>query len=58
MVIRQADFTPQRLAAEIVAAFDDPQGLTQRAQAARSAGIPDAAYRLASLVMRTAGLAG
>jgi UDP-N-acetylglucosamine--N-acetylmuramyl-(pentapeptide) pyrophosphoryl-undecaprenol N-acetylglucosamine transferase len=58
MVIRQSDFTPQRLAAEIVAAFENPPGLTQRAQAARSAGIPDAASRLASLVMRTAGLAG
>lgn len=54
-VIAQTEFTPDRLASEIVAAFADPQGLTRRAAAAKSAGRPDAAARLAELVMRTAG---
>ena len=53
-VIRQPDFTPERLAGEILAAFDDPQGLTRRAAAAKSAGVPDAAARLADLVMAAA----
>ncbi|MBX9741099.1 MAG: UDP-N-acetylglucosamine--N-acetylmuramyl-(pentapeptide) pyrophosphoryl-undecaprenol N-acetylglucosamine transferase, partial [Beijerinckiaceae bacterium] len=56
MVIRQSDFTPDRLAAEIEGAFADPEGLTRRAAAAKSAGVPDAAARLADLVMATAGL--
>lgn len=55
-VIRQPDFTTERLAAEIVAAFGDPEGLTRRAAAAKSAGVPDAAARLADLVMATARL--
>ena len=33
------------------------QDLTRRAQAAKSAGIPDAAERLADLALKTAGLA-
>lgn len=49
-VIRQDDFTPQWLAQALQAALDGPEGLTQRAQAAKSAGIPDAAQRLADLV--------
>ena len=53
-VIRQTDFTPQWLAARLTEDFADPQGLTSKAQAANSAGIPDAADRLASLVMRIA----
>jgi UDP-N-acetylglucosamine--N-acetylmuramyl-(pentapeptide) pyrophosphoryl-undecaprenol N-acetylglucosamine transferase len=53
-VIRQPDFTPERLAGEILAAFDDPEGLTRRAAAAKSAGVPDAAARLADLVMAAA----
>ena len=32
------------------AALADPEGLTRRAEAAKSAGIPDAAERLADLV--------
>ncbi len=51
-LIRQSDFTPQRLADEIAARFADPDGLTKAAAAARSAGIPDAAERLAALVMK------
>lgn len=57
LVIRQADFTPERLAAEIEGAFADPEGLTRRAAAAKSAGTPDAAARLADMVMAAAGLA-
>jgi UDP-N-acetylglucosamine--N-acetylmuramyl-(pentapeptide) pyrophosphoryl-undecaprenol N-acetylglucosamine transferase len=53
-VIRQSDFTPQWLAARLAADFADPQGLTQRAQAAKSASAPDAAERLANLVLRVA----
>ncbi len=56
IVIRQSDFTPERVAAEIAAAFADPEGLTRRAGAAKSAGVPDAAARLADLVMATAQL--
>lgn len=55
-VIRQADFTPQRLADEITARLADPAALTHAAEAAKSAGIPDAAERLAALVLATGGL--
>ena len=55
-VIRQPEFTPGRLSAEIAGAFADPEGLTRRAAAAKSAGVPDAAARLADLVMATARL--
>lgn len=53
-VVPQADFTPRRLAAEISARLADPSGLAAAAAAARSAGIPDAAERLADLVLRLA----
>jgi UDP-N-acetylglucosamine--N-acetylmuramyl-(pentapeptide) pyrophosphoryl-undecaprenol N-acetylglucosamine transferase len=53
MVIPQDDFTPQRLALEIEAAFADPARLGARAASAKSAGIPDAAARLADLVLAT-----
>ena len=56
-VIKQADFSPQWLAARLAEDFGDPQGLTRRAQAAKSAGIPDAAERLAQLVLRIARIA-
>ncbi len=55
-LILQKDFTPERLAAELAGAFAEPAGLTARAQAAKSAGLPDAAARLADLVMRVAGV--
>jgi UDP-N-acetylglucosamine--N-acetylmuramyl-(pentapeptide) pyrophosphoryl-undecaprenol N-acetylglucosamine transferase len=55
-VIRQPDFTPERVAGEITGAFADPEGLTRRADAAKSAGAPDATARLADLVMATAQL--
>ena len=56
-VMRQTGFTPQWLAQRLAQALDDPKDLTRRAQAAKSAGIPDAAERLADLALRTAGLA-
>jgi UDP-N-acetylglucosamine--N-acetylmuramyl-(pentapeptide) pyrophosphoryl-undecaprenol N-acetylglucosamine transferase len=55
-VIRQPDFTPERVAGEITGAFADPEGLTRRAGAAKSAGAPDATARLADLVMAAAQL--
>ncbi len=55
-VIRQNLFTPEWLAGRLTRALDDPQDLTRRAQAAKSAGIPDAADRLAALVLQQAGL--
>jgi UDP-N-acetylglucosamine--N-acetylmuramyl-(pentapeptide) pyrophosphoryl-undecaprenol N-acetylglucosamine transferase len=54
--LRQDNFTPQRLAAEITALAASPQRLDAMAQAARSQGAPDAADRLADLVMATARL--
>jgi UDP-N-acetylglucosamine--N-acetylmuramyl-(pentapeptide) pyrophosphoryl-undecaprenol N-acetylglucosamine transferase len=55
-VMRQTGFTPQWLAERLTRALDDPKGLTRRAQAAKSAGVPDAAERLADLALKTAGL--
>jgi UDP-N-acetylglucosamine--N-acetylmuramyl-(pentapeptide) pyrophosphoryl-undecaprenol N-acetylglucosamine transferase len=56
-VIRQTDFTPQWLGARLSESFTDPEGLTRRAGAAKSAGVPDAAERLADLVLRVAKIA-
>ena len=55
--LRQDDFTPARLAAEIATLASAPQRLVTMASAARSQGAPDAADRLADLVMKTARLA-
>jgi UDP-N-acetylglucosamine--N-acetylmuramyl-(pentapeptide) pyrophosphoryl-undecaprenol N-acetylglucosamine transferase len=55
-VIRQTAFTPDWLAQSLGQALDNPGDLTRRAQAAKSAGIPDAAERLADLAIETAGL--
>ncbi len=52
--ILQPEFTPERLAAELGALLAVPQRLTAMAEAAKSAGIPDAAERLADLVLATA----
>jgi len=52
--IVQADFTPDRLAAEISALAAEPGRLTAMAAAARSVGRLDAAERLADLVMKVA----
>ncbi len=53
-VIAQPDFTPKRLAAELHRLLANPASLADAAQAARSAGIPNAAERLADLVIATA----
>ncbi|MDJ1158611.1 undecaprenyldiphospho-muramoylpentapeptide beta-N-acetylglucosaminyltransferase [Chelatococcus sp. SYSU_G07232] len=55
-VIRQDDFTPERLAEEIATRLAIPEGLTRAAEAAKSAGVPDAGERLAALVMRVGRL--
>jgi UDP-N-acetylglucosamine--N-acetylmuramyl-(pentapeptide) pyrophosphoryl-undecaprenol N-acetylglucosamine transferase len=52
--IEQRDLTPDRLASEIVALAGDPEQLDAMAAAARSAGTPDAAERLADVVMQVA----
>jgi UDP-N-acetylglucosamine--N-acetylmuramyl-(pentapeptide) pyrophosphoryl-undecaprenol N-acetylglucosamine transferase len=54
--IAQADFTPERLAAEISALAAEPERLMAMAAAARSVGRLDAAQRLADLVMKVAGI--
>jgi UDP-N-acetylglucosamine--N-acetylmuramyl-(pentapeptide) pyrophosphoryl-undecaprenol N-acetylglucosamine transferase len=54
--IVQADFSPDRLAAEISALAADPQRLAAMATAARGAGRLDAAERLADLVVKVAGI--
>jgi len=54
--ILQPDFTPRRLAGELSALIAEPSRLTAMAANAKSAGIPDAADRLARLVMQVAGI--
>jgi UDP-N-acetylglucosamine--N-acetylmuramyl-(pentapeptide) pyrophosphoryl-undecaprenol N-acetylglucosamine transferase len=54
--LRQDDFTPDRLAAEIAALASAPQKLVAMARAARAQGAPDAADRLAGLVLKVASL--
>ncbi len=54
LVVPQTQFTPQFLADALVSALSDPQSLTKRAEAARSAGVADAADRLADLVLEVA----
>ena len=50
-VILQKDFTPTRLAEELVRLFGAPSHLAERAAAARNVGEPAGAERLADLVM-------
>ena len=52
--ILQPDFTPRHLAAELSKLIAQPAHLTTMAANAKSAGIPDAADRLADLVIATA----
>lgn len=52
--ILQPEFTPERLAAELSKLIAQPAHLTAMAANAKSAGIPDAADRLADLVIATA----
>ena len=54
LALAQTAFTPDRLTAELVDAFENPGKLTAAAQAAKSAGIHDAAERLATVVVDTA----
>lgn len=53
-VVPQTEFTPAWLAAALGRAAFDPEGLTRRSEAAKSAGIANAAERLADLVVRVA----
>jgi len=53
-VIRQTEFTPEALAARLRAALADPEALRAKADAARRAGVPDAAERLAAVVEQVA----
>ena len=55
IALRQDDFTPARLAAEITRLAAEPHRLTAMAAAAKSAGAIDAAERLADLVLDTIG---
>ncbi|RVU15152.1 UDP-N-acetylglucosamine--N-acetylmuramyl-(pentapeptide) pyrophosphoryl-undecaprenol N-acetylglucosamine transferase [Methylobacterium oryzihabitans] len=52
--IPQSAFTPERLASELETLFGDPARLAAAAAAARAGGLPDAADRLAALVVETA----
>ena len=54
--IVQADFTPERLAADLSALADDPARLAAMAAAARTVGRLDAAERLADMVVKVAGI--
>ncbi|MGO9673143.1 MAG: undecaprenyldiphospho-muramoylpentapeptide beta-N-acetylglucosaminyltransferase [Methylocella sp.] len=51
-VIDQSAFSPQWLANALSEAQNDPAGIARRAAAAKAEGIPDAADRLADLVLR------
>jgi UDP-N-acetylglucosamine--N-acetylmuramyl-(pentapeptide) pyrophosphoryl-undecaprenol N-acetylglucosamine transferase len=55
VLLRQDAFTPERLAREIAALAADPARLAAMAAGSRSVGTPDAAERLADLVMKVAG---
>jgi UDP-N-acetylglucosamine--N-acetylmuramyl-(pentapeptide) pyrophosphoryl-undecaprenol N-acetylglucosamine transferase len=54
VMVRQAEFTPQRLADILTAWFGDPAALAAAAEAARGLGRPDAGAALADLVIGTA----
>ncbi len=54
-VIAQASFTPDYLTGKLSEVLANPDNLTKRAAAAKQAGIPDAADRLADLVLDVAG---
>ncbi|MBI1214465.1 MAG: undecaprenyldiphospho-muramoylpentapeptide beta-N-acetylglucosaminyltransferase [Alphaproteobacteria bacterium] len=51
-VVMQEDFTPMAMAQKLEELMNDPAGLAQAAQAAKSCGRPDAARKLADLVER------
>jgi UDP-N-acetylglucosamine--N-acetylmuramyl-(pentapeptide) pyrophosphoryl-undecaprenol N-acetylglucosamine transferase len=52
-MIRQTEFTAERLAEALTLWLADRQGLETAAAAARAAGHPEAAKRLANLVIAT-----
>jgi UDP-N-acetylglucosamine--N-acetylmuramyl-(pentapeptide) pyrophosphoryl-undecaprenol N-acetylglucosamine transferase len=54
LVLPQPEFTPDRLAAELVASLEQPARLSEMAAKAKATGIPDAAERLADLVEKIA----
>ncbi|MFP5078177.1 undecaprenyldiphospho-muramoylpentapeptide beta-N-acetylglucosaminyltransferase [Rhizobium sp. YIM 134829] len=54
-VIAQADLTPERLAAILRQAMENPDDLAERAARARATGRPDAARLLAAMVEAIAG---
>ena len=56
IVLTQDDFTPERLAGEVAALAADPAKLSAMAAGAKSAGVLDAADRLADLVLRVANV--
>ncbi len=56
-LMEETRFTPQALAEGICALTGDPQALADMAAAARQAGHPDAADRLAELILERAGAA-
>jgi UDP-N-acetylglucosamine--N-acetylmuramyl-(pentapeptide) pyrophosphoryl-undecaprenol N-acetylglucosamine transferase len=57
ILIRQPDFTAERLSGELGRLFADPARLAAMAAAAKAVGRADAAERLADEVMRVAGIA-
>jgi UDP-N-acetylglucosamine--N-acetylmuramyl-(pentapeptide) pyrophosphoryl-undecaprenol N-acetylglucosamine transferase len=56
-VVPQTEFTPERLASLLRKALADPASLIAAAQAAKAAGVADAAERLADLVLEACGKA-
>jgi UDP-N-acetylglucosamine--N-acetylmuramyl-(pentapeptide) pyrophosphoryl-undecaprenol N-acetylglucosamine transferase len=56
IVLKQGDFTPERLAQELASLAADPAALPAMAAGAKSAGVLDAADRLADLVLRVANV--
>jgi UDP-N-acetylglucosamine--N-acetylmuramyl-(pentapeptide) pyrophosphoryl-undecaprenol N-acetylglucosamine transferase len=57
VVVPQDEFTPERLAAILRDALATPAKLAASARAAKSAGVADAAERLAAVVLRAANMA-
>ncbi len=54
IVVPQTEFTPERLAAILTDALASPAKLAASAEAARTAGVADAAERLAEVVLKAA----
>lgn len=55
VVWEQARITPEALAEDLTKRLQDPEGLAAAAEAARRVGAPDAAHRLADVVLAAAG---